>query len=123
MRPILDPSILHDEMTPLEFFQNKTLRPLLKMQHGLIIQVFNHYLENRQLDLAGRSEDNKRVIITNTLSKDVALKNELIGMVIGHLTIEEMELYLLNKSESRRRITNMLVERILSEFATEASIL
>ena len=122
-RPLLDPSILHGEMKPIEYFQNKALRPILKMQHGLIILLFHQYLVDRRIELTGKTADNIRVIITNIISKDLALKNEMIGLIIGHLSRAEMEFYLLNKASSRRRITNMLVERILSEYSTSINII
>lgn len=41
-RPVLE-DLIKDNMSALELFQNKTLRPVIKMQHDLLIASFNTY--------------------------------------------------------------------------------
>ncbi|HAV28615.1 MAG TPA: hypothetical protein DCW93_01725, partial [Saprospirales bacterium] len=48
--------------------------------------------------------------------KDSKIKQELNGMVLGLMTVEEMNKYLAIESEYKRRINTMIRERIVSTF-------
>ena len=48
IRPTLTPSITEGKLSPLEKFQNKTLRPILKMQHALLIAAVRFYIEKKK---------------------------------------------------------------------------
>ena len=49
-RPILE-NIVKDDTLEIESFQNKTLRPIIKMQHEILIACFNNYLEDKKIKL------------------------------------------------------------------------
>ncbi len=97
-----------------ERFQNETLRPIIKMQHRLIIAYFRNYLVRTKLDFDGLSEFKKKEVISKIFSKDNQFKTELRGMIIGHLTTEEYQTYLGMSSTLNKRIGNMLQERLIS---------
>ena len=50
-RPILQ-DLIKENMSALELFQNQTLRPVIKMQHGLLISAFKNYIAKRKMDLS-----------------------------------------------------------------------
>ncbi|CAH0999158.1 hypothetical protein LEM8419_00455 [Neolewinella maritima] len=100
--------------SPEEAFQNATLRPILKEQHELLHTIFRHYLTKRkvrpeQLPAAQRMDKIKELV-----TRDNRLRGLLFGMVIGHFTAEEATYYVENESGVNRRMTNLLVERLLS---------
>ncbi len=42
-RPVLQ-DLIKDNMSVIELFQNQTLRPVIKMQHDLLIASFKNYI-------------------------------------------------------------------------------
>ena len=45
LRPLLPEKILETDLTQVERFQNSTLRPIIKLQHALIILVFKNFID------------------------------------------------------------------------------
>jgi hypothetical protein len=56
----------------------------------------------------------KSVFITQTIKSDAKLKNRLLGTVIGHFTEEEFAFFADNEPELTRRMTDLLVQRIVT---------
>ncbi len=110
MRPVI-PTLPTD--SPEEAFQNATLRPILKQQHDAVVAVMRYYLKKRkaryeQLTSALRLEKIKELV-----TRDNRLRGLLFGLVVGHFTPEELAYYLENESGVNRRMTNLLVERLV----------
>ena len=53
--------------------------------------------------------------IDGALQKDIALKNVLKGVVIGQMTLDELEVYGLDSRAYNRRIIGMIKERLKSQ--------
>ena len=113
-RPIIEKAIVSTKMTEVEKFQNKTLRPIIKMKHELLIAYFNHYLSIQKFDFQDFSDLKKIEFIERAFSKDSQLRNETKGMIIGHFTLDEFTIYKNFIKESNKRILTMVKERILS---------
>ena len=114
LRPLI-PTISEENITSdSEQFQNKTLRPILKLQHDLLIQIFQQYVIHRKNVFQKLSPEKKLEYIDNSIRKDLNFRNLLIGIVVGHFTIEEFQTYSENENELRKRLINMLIERIKS---------
>lgn len=103
-----------DDASIEERFQNEVLRPILKLQHDVILAYFYHYLERTKRSLVGLSGFEKKALIAGVFAKDLSLKLELRGMVLGLLTKEEFETYTTIADSTNKRIVNMLQERIQS---------
>ena len=58
-RPVLE-DLIKDNMSALELFQNQTLRPVIKMQHDLLIASFNTYKAKRKIDFSSLTDQKKR---------------------------------------------------------------
>lgn len=107
------PSIQQDlEMNPEEAFQNLTIRPILKFQNELLLAVYaEHVLKHKgifyKLTIPKRLE-----FIKESLQKDALLKHTLMGIVLGLFTQEEFHLYLVYEKELKKRIGDMLVQRL-----------
>jgi len=98
-----------------EKFQNQTLRPILKLQNDLFIQVFKNHISKHKHDFYSLTVDRKLQFIENTIQKDIKFRNSLKGMVIGLFTLEEYEQYIQNSSALNKRMMNMLIERLKSQ--------
>ena len=101
--------------TPTEIFQNQTLRPILKLQNDLYISLFTNYAIRQNSDFNALSSAKKAVMIEQSLQKDNVLKNTFIGITIGMLTDEEMEVYISDSKEFNKRIITMLIKRLNSQ--------
>jgi hypothetical protein len=109
-----------------EKFQNQTLRPILKLQNDLFIEVFKNHISKHKNDFYQYSVEKKLQFIENTIQKDIKFRNALKGIVIGLFTIDEYATYIQNSSSLNKRMMNMLIERLKSQvqlFETIDSIL
>jgi len=98
-----------------ELFQNKTLRPILKLQNDLFVLVFINYAVKQKNTFFDLSPDKKILYIENTIQRDIKFRNSLKGMVISLFTSEEYEDYIKNSSNLNKRMMNMLIERLKSQ--------
>ena len=98
-----------------EIFQNQTLRPILKLQNDLFLEVFYHYIIKSKSDFHHFSIEKKLKFIENSIQKDIKLRNNLKGIVIGLFTLEEYQRYEQMPSSLNKRMMVMLVERLQSQ--------
>jgi hypothetical protein len=113
IRPILD--LDNDASdTDIIVFQNKTLRPILKLQNSLLRSIAAMHipkLTNIQLD------KERRVYIQEYLNKNPLLTHLLVGTIVGFFTDEELAFYHANVPrhlEVNKRIKTMIIERIVT---------
>ena len=97
---------------PEEAFQNQTLRPILKMQHSLLVGLFTAYLHKRKDSYFLLTKAARSAWIEHSIRTDLRFRNLLVGTVIGHFTELELERYLSNEPENMRRIVGLLVQRM-----------
>lgn len=95
-----------------EAFQNKTLRPILKIQNDLFVHVFINYAVKQKNVFFSLTPEKKLAYIENVIQKDIKFRNSLKGMVIGFFTIEEYTEYIKNSSNLNKRMMNLLIERL-----------
>jgi hypothetical protein len=98
-----------------EKFQNETLRPILKLQNDLLIDVFKNYINKYKSDFHSFSIEKKLQFIENAIQKDIKFRNSLKGIIIGLFTIEEYATYIENSSSLNKRMMNMLIDRLKSQ--------
>ncbi|MBT8394036.1 MAG: glyoxalase [Bacteroidia bacterium] len=96
-----------------ERFQNITLRPIIKLQHDLLILVFKNYIKKHKNVFYELSLERRIDYIENTIHKDMKFRNSVKGMIIGQFTSEEYELYIKNSSSLNKRLMNIVKERLL----------
>jgi hypothetical protein len=111
LRPEI-PSAEISNSKEIETFQNAVLRPILKFQNAWIMTFI---LANQQFNLLCKKQQTNeqlQVFILDYISKQNALKNQLIGSVIGLLTEEELVFYFTNQSDLNKRIYQMICQRI-----------
>lgn len=112
LRPDFSDSLLHDNMSEDERFQNETLRPIIKVQNPLILETFQHYIAKYKNVYHQLPLDKQLKYIDKAVRKDNKLRNTLKGMIIGLFTQQEYQRYLKHHSAINRRIMNLIVERL-----------
>jgi hypothetical protein len=99
----------------LEKFQNESLRPILKFQNELILQVFQQTLLEFKVDFEKLSATKKQAKINEILRENMQVKHFYSGLVVAFFTREEYQFYSENKKEIHKRISSLLIERISSQ--------
>jgi hypothetical protein len=111
----LRPEVLREELetSPIEKFQNEVLRPILKFQHEILLEEWscNPLFEKIK---AHHQPEEKRRQLSRLFSKNPALLQRLIGMVLGLFTTEEYAYYLTEKVAIDKRLKELLLTRFLS---------
>ena len=103
------------ESSSEEYFQNQTLRPILKLQNDLFIEIFKNYIIKSKANFETFTIDKKLLFIENSIQNDMKFRSLLNGIVIGLFTTDEYLLYSQNVTAFNKRIIMMLVERIKSQ--------
>lgn len=103
---------LNGSISSNEYFQNNTIRPVVKYQHELLIHSFINYIKKHKYLYLNLSTINKLNYIDTALQKDNKFRNTIIGIIIGAFTIEEYIKYLDDSSALNKRIVNIIAERL-----------
>jgi hypothetical protein len=111
IRPIIT-TIQETSFSSLESFQNTTLRPIIKLQHPILIGLFKNTIDQNKGDFNNLKKISKKEFITNELRKNIPLRNQVIGIVVGMFTPKEFFQYTELKSDLDRRIVNISIERL-----------
>jgi len=114
IRPVLQIS----SIIPEENFQNKTLRPILKLQNDIIVPFFIAFCKKQKTSIDSfRKEDFFNNVFT-FIKKNTVLRNQLIGLVLGQFTTEELAMYLEKDTAFNKRILQMVAQRIVDNLKT-----
>ena len=100
----------------LEQFQNDKLRPILKLQHEILLALFQSNLSRNKVLFAELKVEEKRSKLDQLFQKNLSFKNQSIGAVIGMLTLDEYTVYTKDTPAHNRRIITMLKQRIMSTY-------
>ncbi|MEP0265227.1 glyoxalase [Dokdonia sp.] len=114
IRPEIPSARIHDQMSSEERFQNATIRPIVKLQSPLFIEVFRNYITKHKNVFYDLSLEKRTDYIENAIHKDTKFRNSLKGMIIGQCTVEEYLIYIQNSSALNKRMMNIVKERLLS---------
>ena len=107
--------IISENSSAEEKFQNQTLRPILKFQNDLFLEVFRNYATKQKGVFFTLNPDKKMQYIENVIQKDIKFRNSLKGIIIGLFTISEYKEYIQNSSNLNKRMMNLLIERLKSQ--------
>jgi hypothetical protein len=111
IRPQLNISSVNSSVE--EKFQNETLRPIIKLQHSLLIQYFSNLISVQKIDFKSLKKEKKSELISEKLVKENPLKDFFKGLVSGQFTPEEFDYYLSNKNAINKRITQIIEKRLI----------
>lgn len=118
----LRPTLTFEKEAESEFekFQNEVLRPILKLQNDLLVEIFKTYVDKRKGTFEKFSDKEKAVYIDQSIRKDMKFKHYLEGIIAGMFTLEEYARFMENEEELTKRMVNLLVQRLQSQFRTES---
>jgi hypothetical protein len=114
LRPEIPSARVSENMSHDEQFQNKILRPVIKLQNELLVEVFRNYIKKHKNSFYSYGVDKKFNFIENAIQRDIKFRNSLKGIVIGQFTIEEYLIYIENSSSLNKRMMNIVKERMFS---------
>ena len=114
LRPILSEKILQTDLTQVERFQNSTLRPIIKLQHPLILLVFKNFIAKTDRSFLENSAEKRKEFIQVSLNKNQRLRTIYCGMILGMMKYAEADEYYQIPAEYNKRILQMITERILT---------
>ncbi|MFN4233567.1 MAG: glyoxalase [Bacteroidia bacterium] len=100
-----------DTFNLLESFQNKTIRPIIKLQSNLLLRHIKAYIKKNKPYFNNLNFEAQKQYIAQILKSDIRLKTELISFVVALFTTEEQEFYLQNQNALNKRITEILYSR------------
>ena len=114
-RPDLPISKIKDNMSSEEYFQNAVLRPILKFQNDILIEVIKTYIQKRKNVYNTLNVNQKLNYVAHSIQKDTKFRNQLKGMIVGLFSLEEYELYIKNSSALNKRMTSLMIQRIQNQ--------
>ncbi len=112
LRPSIPTIIEEKTCSSAEQFQNRSLRPILKFQNELLLDIFRHYIEKRKGIFHQLTLPKKKQYIEDSIRKDQKFKQLLLGTSIGQFTVDEWKIYREEEKEMSRRLTNLLIQRL-----------
>ena len=112
IRPALASAPVYETMSGGEYFQNTTLRPILKLQNDLFIEAFKNYIGKHKNHFYTLDTNGRFRYIENAVQKDVKFRNFLKGVIIGQFTVTEYLDYIKNSSAINKRMMNMVTDRL-----------
>lgn len=115
MRPDIKGAVIHSNMSFDEQFQNATLRPVIKLQNDLLLDVFKNYIVKRKNVFYELSTEKQMDYIDHAIHKDMKFRNSVKGMIIGQFTIDEYANYIKNSSALNKRMMNLVMQRLIDQ--------
>lgn len=112
-RPQIPSAVFTETMSSDERFQNATLRPIIKLQNDLFVEVFKNYAHKHKNVFYSLTVPKQMEYIENAIQKDIKFRNSLKGMVIGQFTVEEYQFYITNSSALNKRMMNIVKDRLI----------
>lgn len=94
-----------------ETFQNQTLRPIIKLQNDVLLQ-----LVARASNFPDRNKIKTRTSFENKLKAFISqadLKFSILGIVVGMMTEQELHFYFENAKDCNKRIYGIVLERLV----------
>ncbi len=115
LRPTIPAASVTDSISDEEQFQNETLRPILKMQHSLLLALFRQHIQRRKNVFYQLPEPQRLSYVQQALQKDTTLRDTLKGVVIGHFTEAEWERYAAMSGPLDKRLLQLATQRLQSQ--------
>ena len=117
LRPLIKQAEVSNALTH-EAFQNKTLRPILKLQHPItkVLLDTNSHFAKLYPNASLLTQDQYAIAIDKFIKANKEFRNQLIGMITGLMTVKEYEIYFAHKSEYNKRMITMQAKRYIDTF-------
>jgi hypothetical protein len=93
----------------IEEFHHLTLRPVMKLQHDALVDVCAVYASGHRSTFLQLPNAQKLSFLTNALKKEPALRNFIVGLVVGCFTEQERKRYL-RDADDRTELNKRIIE-------------
>lgn len=113
VRPKLPDSLTEGKLKEEELFQNMVLRPVIKMQHDVLILRVKSYFTSKRVMFNVMDKKKRTLAIEKAFLGDNAFKKEIQGMILGQLGTTEYQRYLKCERTMNKRIIQMVRNRML----------
>ena len=113
VRPVLPDSLTDGDVKEEELFQNMVLRPIIKMQHDILILRVKSYFLSKRVVFNVMDKKKRTLAIEQAFLNDNPFKKEIKGIVIGQLSQDEFQQYLKFEKSVNKRIFQMVKNRML----------
>ena len=113
VRPKLPDSLTEGELKEEELFQNMVIRPVIKMQHDVLILRVKTYFTSKRVMFNVMDKKKRALAIEKAFLGDNAFKKEIQGMILGQLDTSEYQHYLKYERTMNKRIIQMVRNRML----------
>ncbi len=95
-------------------FQHQVLRPLLKLQHEVLLATVADFAHDYHLPLATADPTAATRLLTELLTRNTRLRATIVGLVVGLLTQPELAFYRPHRPELNRRLLDLAQQRVLT---------
>lgn len=95
-------------------FQQQVLRPVLKLQHVVLLATVADFAHDYRLPLATAAPTEASRLLTELLGRNARLRATVAGLALGMLTQPELAFYRRHRSELTRRLLDLAEQRVLS---------
>lgn len=106
--------------TTVADFQHQVLRPVLKLQHAVLLATVSDFAHDYHLPLATAAPTEATRLLTELLTRNTRLRATIVGLVVGLLTQPELVFYRQHRAELNRRLLDLAEQRVLTSI-TELS--
>ena len=97
-------------------FQHQVLRPLLKLQHEVLLATVADFAHDYRLPVHGNAAEIGPAL-EELLARNTRLRATVTGLVVGLLTQAEMAFYRQHRPELNRRLLDLAQQRVRSSLA------
>lgn len=94
------------------YFMHYTLRPVLKLQNELLLDIFRQYIRKTKRAILQVPAEKRPEYIAHTIRQDLKLRNLYTGVIVGQFTAPEWQFYYAHEAELSRRIAELLIQRL-----------
>lgn len=95
-------------------FQHQVLRPVLKLQHAVLLATVADFAQDYRLPLAMAEPTEATRLLTELLARNARLRATLAGLAVGVLTQPELAFFRQHRSELTRRLLDLAEQRLLT---------
>ncbi|QKG57957.1 hypothetical protein GKZ68_15820 [Hymenobacter sp. BRD128] len=92
-------------------FQHQVLRPVLKLQHAVLLATVADFARDYRLPLAPAEATR---LLTELLARNARLRATIAGLAVGLLTTPELAFFRQHRAELTRRLLDLAGQRVLS---------
>lgn len=96
-------------------FLHSTLRPLLKLQNDLLLQLVADFVLDHHMSLAALAPIDQQRQLTELLTRNTKLRYTVIGLISGCFTAGEYAFYRRHRPELNRRLLELALRRVLDQ--------